>query len=276
MTWEEAVKSLREQIGMQDLVRHCYYDDPLIDAAERYYNSDEWEAVKQIIFKFIPGKVLDIGAGRGISSYAFVKEGCEVTALEPDSSTVVGAGAIKSLFEFSGHPIDIVQTYCETLPFNDSYFDIVYGRAVLHHAFNIQKFCTEAARVLKPGGVFIVTREHVITRIEDLQQFLDSHPLHNLYGGENAFMLEKYYSSIVSAGLKNIQVLGPLDSPINYSPMSYKEVQKILSSYVARFIGDRFADFFVTNKTLRQICLNILTNKMSTPGRLYSFVAVKL
>jgi hypothetical protein len=45
--------------------------------------------------------------------------------------------------------------------------------------------CKEIARVLRPSGRFIAVRDHVISKPEDLPKFLDTHPLHNLYGGEH-------------------------------------------------------------------------------------------
>jgi protein-L-isoaspartate O-methyltransferase len=90
LTWEEAVQSLRNQPDQKELVQYCYYDDPLESAAERFAQSEEWFAVTQLLKQKIPGQVLDIGAGRGISSYAFAKAGCSDTSLEPDSSKLVG------------------------------------------------------------------------------------------------------------------------------------------------------------------------------------------
>jgi protein-L-isoaspartate O-methyltransferase len=86
LTWEESVQSLRNQPEQKELVQYCYYDDPLESAAERFAQSEEWIAVTQLLKQKILGQVLDIGAGRGISSYAFAKAGCSVTSLEPDSS----------------------------------------------------------------------------------------------------------------------------------------------------------------------------------------------
>ena len=237
--------------------------------------SDEWQAIKNLLQRYLPGKVLDLGAGRGISSYAFAKHGCTVTALEPDPSPLVGAQAIQALADTTHVPIQIVKEYGETLPFNDNSFDIVYGRAVLHHARDLNKLCLEAARVLKPGGVFLATREHVISRRVDLQAFLDSHPLHRLYGGENAFLLKEYMDAIEGAGLAAKKVIGPMESPINYAPMSPLEFKTTVNSLLAGRIGNRVANWLAGKKIVQHFCGWYLSQNMNTPGRLYSFMAVK-
>ena len=154
LTWEDAVEWLKSQPEQQDLVKACYYDEPLIDAAKRFSKSEEWKAVRDILANWLPGDVLDLGAGNGISSYAFAKEGCTVAALEPDPSLKVGAGAIEILSKEIESSITIVQAFGETLPFNDCAFDIVHCRQVLHHADNLEQLCREVSRVLRKGGVF--------------------------------------------------------------------------------------------------------------------------
>jgi ubiquinone/menaquinone biosynthesis C-methylase UbiE len=275
ITWEEAVKSLTNQPDQKELVKYCYYDDPLESAAERFTQSEEWVTVTQLLKQKIPGKVLDIGAGRGISSYAFAKAGCSVTALEPDSSNLVGAGAISNLFKNTGLPIQIVQEWGETLPFANNTFDIVYGRAVLHHAKDLKQLCKEAARVLKPGGYFIATREHIISRKEDLQQFLDSHPLHHLYGGENAYLLEEYTGAIRSSGLQIIRSFNPLESVINYFPMSKSQYQSQVKNSLARRFGETLASKLAMFEQVQSLYSWYMSRKLDTPGRLYSFLAVK-
>ena len=169
-SWEEAVLWLRTQPDQQQLVR-CFYDDPLLDAAARYYASTEWIAVRGLL-KGNRGMALDLGAGRGISSYALARDGWKVSALEPDPSEVVGAGAIRSLARDAKLDIGVEQeNWGESLPYPDATFDLVYGRQVLHHARDLHQLCREAARVLKPGGTFVATREHVISRAEDLRIF---------------------------------------------------------------------------------------------------------
>jgi len=275
LTWEEAVQWLREQPDKQELVRHCYYDDPLLIVAERFNASEEWQALKALVGQHIPSKVLDLGAGRGISSYAFAKAGCSVVALEPDPSCLVGAGAIQSLFEKSGLAIEIVQEYGESLPFQDETFDIVYGRAVLHHARNLPMLCKEVGRVLKRGGILIATREHVISKKEDLQIFLNNHALHFLYGGENAYLLDEYTQAIREAGLRLQQSIEPMESVINYAPMTRSQFQMMTSAALAHFVGQRFSHTIASYQAIQHFYGRYISRKSETPGRHYAFLAVK-
>src|SRR6187402_3965077 len=109
MSWEEAVLWLKGHPDQAELVRACYFDDPLPEAAERYWRSAEWAEMRTYLP--CPGKALDIGAGRGISSFALARDGWRVTALEPDSSSVVGAGAIRALSAAAGVDIEVVEVF---------------------------------------------------------------------------------------------------------------------------------------------------------------------
>jgi SAM-dependent methyltransferase len=274
-TWEQTVLWLRQQPERQALVRDCYYDDPLESAAQRFHLSEEWQGLKHLLNNRFPCNVLDIGTGRGISSYAFAQEGCCVTALEPDPGPVVGTRAIKALKEQSGLPVRIIQGIAETLPFRDCSFDLVYGRAVLHHARNPKLFCLEATRVLKPGGLLLITREHVISKTGDLKAFLDFHPLHSLYGGENAFLLKDYKNAIRSSGLMLQKTIGPHESVINYAPMSQNQFRSSIMHSLERFVGEKIAINCVRNTRVLSIIGRILSAISTMPGRHYSFLAVK-
>jgi SAM-dependent methyltransferase len=224
-TWEEAVHWLRNQHGREDIVQDAYFDDPLTAAADRYWRSNEWHAVRAILGTG-PGKALDAGAGRGIASYALAMDGFTVTALEPDPSDLVGGGAIRSLALETSLPIRVETTLSECLPFDDASFDVIFARAVLHHIADLPAAMREFCRVLKPGGVFVAAREHVITSKDDLEAFFDSHPLHHRYGGENAYPLSVYKHAISASGLVIERTLGSLESPINFGPKSATDVHR--------------------------------------------------
>lgn len=249
MTWEESVLWLRNQKGQEDLVRACFFDDPLAKAAKRYWKSSEWHAIR----KYLPqkaGKALDLGAGRGIASFALAKDGWEVCALEPDQSDFVGSGAIKNLAKETGLKIKVFEEWGEKLPFENNSFDLVFVRQALHHARNLNELCKEIGRILKKGGLLIAVREHVISKKEDLPIFLASHPLHKFYGGENAFLLSEYEKAIKDAGIKLTYVINPLESDINLFPKK--------------------------NKYIPQIIMKFLGNLVNHPGRIYSFIGKKI
>lgn len=264
-TWEEAVLWLKAQPEEVELVRACYFDDPLVDAAERYYGSSEWAAVRKLIGR-AGGRALDVGAGRGISSYALARDGWQVTALEPDPSGVVGAGAIERLATESQLRIDVVRDWGESLPFPDASFDLVYGRQVLHHARDLPALCVEMARVLKPAGTFMATREHVIFKDADLAVFLAEHPLHRLYGGENAYRLREYKHAIQDAGIRLGRVLNPWASAINLHPRT--------AGQIAELIRKRLP--FVPAFVLTPSVLKRLGWLLRSPGTNYSFVGVRV
>ncbi len=264
MNWEEAVLWLRKQPEQAELVRACFYDDPLIEAARRYYNSTEWQSVRRFLPK-PPGMVLDIGAGSGITSYAFAKDGWNPVALEPDSSEIVGAGAIRSLAQESGLTIRVEENQGEEIPFDDETFDIVHCRQVLHHARNLVNLCSEAARVLKKGGIFIATREHVISRRKDLNKFLASHPLHRLYGKEYAYLLREYISAIKNAGITLEHILNPFQSDINLFPETVESFKVRLAKKM----------MFPWPQLIPNLLLTILGSVIKTPGRIYTFIGKK-
>ncbi|MGL3209609.1 class I SAM-dependent methyltransferase [Bradyrhizobium sp. BR 1433] len=274
-TWEDAVVWLRNQPDQRQLVLDAFYDDPLAEAAERYFRSSEWRAVASLLADR-SGTALDVGAGRGIASYALARTGFAVTALEPDPSAIVGAAAIRDLAGQTQLPIRVVEEFSERLPFADAAFDLVFARAVLHHTRDLEGACREMFRVLRPGGMLIAAREHVISKETDLPQFLAQHPLHHLYGGEHAFLLDRYTGALTAAGFSAIDTLAPLQSPINLFPYTLETLKSAIVTRLTQKVP--VAPLWRTAFASRLVFGSLLSMAErfdNRPGRLYSFVCHK-
>lgn len=275
MSWKQTVQWLRQQPEHEELILAGYYDDPLIEAAMRYWSSSEWREIRKFLPDAAGARALDVGAGRGIASFALAKEGFEVTALEPDGSELVGAQAIRDLALEQKLRIQVNEDFSERLPFADVSFDVVFARAVLHHTKDLRETCKELYRVLKPGGKFIAVREHVITHNGDLEKFLKIHPLHRYYGGENAFPLASYTESIRGAGFHMDQVLPPLRSAINFSPLSLTSLQQKLAQTASLGVPAIEAAWrgLLASRFVWARILPLIELFDRRPGRLYSFIA---
>ena len=195
--------------------------------------------------------------------------------MEADPSPLVGTNAIRELARATATTIDVKESRSERLPVDDCTFDVVFGRAVLHHVQDLEAACHEFYRVLKPGGMLIVIREHVISKVGDLPRFLALHPLHRYYCGENAYTIHKYISAIINAGFSLQEVIRPFSSAINLHPFSPEQ----LRAEIARRLGlvgslpTHVFECLVGNRFVWWLVRRILEAVDDRPGRLYSFVA---
>jgi SAM-dependent methyltransferase len=262
-TWEQAVRWFRSQPNCAQAVCQNYFDLPVRTAAERYAQSEEFAEVL---------RVLGVGNGRSILDLG--KHGWRVTAVEPDPSEEVGAGAIRSLIDETGLDVGLTQCRGEQLLFPDASFDAVHARQVFHHAASLEGMVRDTARVLRSGGKLLATREHVVDDEVQLAAFRAAHPLHRWYGGESAYSVSAYLGAFRSAGLRVAQVWGPVESILNFYPGSEAERQRLLRD-LGKGSWGKFGGWLERIPCVRQIQLKRVIRQDHTPGRLFSFLLEK-
>ncbi len=266
MTWEEAVRWYRAQPGNEAAIRANYFDLPVGPAARRYAASEEFGEVLRLLGPGEGRSVLDLGAGHGIASLTFAQAGWRVTAVEPDPSDEVGAGAIRALQAETGLPIEVLPA----LPTDASTFDAVFCRQVLHHVPDVAATMRALFHLLRPGGVALALREHVASDAEELAAFLQAHPLHRHYGGENAHPLEHYLRAATDAGFRVAHVWGPLESILNFHPGT----EKMRRAAVRRAVFRR-GGLMALLPSRAPLILGRVTAEDRTPGRIFSFFLSK-
>jgi len=226
MNWEKTIVQARTNPEFLHVIEQSYLAEDLVKNVERFRQSEEFiETLKQMASYFGDKKlrILDLGSGNGISAISFALQGHEVTAIEPDPSDTVGRGAIKKLCDHFHVLVNVVEGFGENTGMDNVSFDLVYTRQVLHHAADLNAFIKECYRVLKHNGILFTVRDHVIYNEKDKNWFLNTHPFHRYYGGENAFTLNEYTKGFALAGFQIDKMFKFYDSVINYSPMSQQE-----------------------------------------------------
>ena len=273
MNWHETIAHIRSTKDYDELVNAAYLGGDIHANVKRYAGSEEFKEILKKIRELHPSAthILDIGSGNGISAAAFSMNGYKVTALEPDPSDSIGAGAIRILKnDLNIHNLEVIENTAEN--FNSEIeFDIIFARQALHHATELDSFVLNCAKHLKVGGLFIAIRDHVLSEEKDLSAFLESHPLQKFYGGENAFTLNRYETAFTKARLKVIEEIGPLSSVINFHPRTEEDV----SLAVKQALASKGLGFISNNTWVQTVTRKYLDTLDKTPGRLYSFITLK-
>ncbi len=98
--------------------------------------------------------VLDVATGTGFTALAFAPLAQSVIGLD------VSPGMLRQAEQFARERgitnADFQEGAAEALPFAEASFDLVTCRIAPHHFLSVPQFLTETARVLKPGGRFVL------------------------------------------------------------------------------------------------------------------------
>lgn len=286
MTWEETIIQIRKEPEYSLLVEQAYFDADLLLNLSRFKESEEFKETLDFLKHLkLPLKLLDIGSGNGISAVAFAQLGYEVHAVEPDPSNTVGAGAIRILKErLQLDNLFVYESLAEDIAFDSNSFDVVYVRQAMHHAANLEKFVAECLRVLKPGGRLLTVRDHVIFDKKDKEWFLEMHPLHKFYGGENAYTSEEYKNAFAKAQGTVLQELSYYDSVINYAPETTSDIETKIKKYREGFRTKLKKRLGLLGSLPGMVSLYFLfsgkknkdvLDERKVPGRMYTYIVAK-
>lgn len=99
-------------------------------------------------------RVLDAATGAGFTALAFASRVKEVVGLDVSEGMLTQARANAQKEGLTN--VTFEKGAAESLPFSDATFDKVTCRVAPHHFLSIEQFCSEAHRVLKPGGKLLI------------------------------------------------------------------------------------------------------------------------
>ncbi len=184
-------------------------------------------------------KILDAGCGNGryankIYNQTFYKR---ISAID--------------LFDNSFDNISFQKASVESLPFNDNTFDLVYSISVVYYSDDVTKAINELKRVLKPGGILIITAFNkwsifsIFRKIKRILQLKSKYSLSNIN-----FLKPKFYLGLFPKHMYKIlecngyffplypQLLNYLSNKCNinnFAPKIMPSSNKLISKLKANF-----------------------------------------
>jgi SAM-dependent methyltransferase len=131
------------------------------------------------------GRIIDIGCMGGQSMVPLLKEGWDCFGVEISDAYLIACD----------RGIKCVQHDVNTgLPFNDGFFDAIWAEEVIEHLFDTDLFLKECFRVLKSGGVFIVSTPNLASLINRVRLLFGFYPRYVQYNNVGHGHL-RYYTS---------------------------------------------------------------------------------
>ena len=121
------------------------------EAVERHRYGDYAPWMPEIMGfnEFAGMRLLEIGCGMGTDLLQFARGGAKVTGIDLTPRSIEISQKHLTVYGESG---DFAIADCETLPFVNESFDVVYSNGVLHHTPDTAGAVREIHRVLRPGG----------------------------------------------------------------------------------------------------------------------------
>lgn len=144
--------------GSFDYAAHYQTDAEAFDYFAEHEGADarhENRRLHEAIIKAVPaaaGNILDVGCGSGWVAGYFCPKGHEVFSM--DISTV-NPIRVKKAYPYDNHYGIVADVFA--LPFAANSFDCIIAAEIIEHVPDPAEFLHSLLRVLKPGGVLIVT-----------------------------------------------------------------------------------------------------------------------
>ena len=150
-------------------------------------------------------RFLDIGCSQGNLTQFFKKPGAEIYGV--DINPLAVQESMSKGIKAQRHDIR------QSLPFENSFFEVVWMGEILEHVEDTDRLLAETLRVLKPGGKLILTVPNILSLENRLRMLVGRYPLFADYHcrGDNHmrfYTLRTIVSQLRERGFKIERVVG--------------------------------------------------------------------
>ena len=157
-------------------------------------------------------RVLEYGCGLGEISTLLAKSGAHVTTFDLSRKSVLTCRHRTRLNEVDAN-VSLCVAAGENLPYADESFDVVFGKAILHH-LDADLGWVDISRVLKPGGKAVFVEPMGMNPVLNFVRDYVPYPHKNPRGADrpvNYVDIQKWGRGFGSFGYREIQLFSMLE-----------------------------------------------------------------
>lgn len=188
--------------------------------------------------------VLEIGCGDGYGTAILAEQAARVTAVDVEAETVAHAAA-----QYPDAGIDFRTYDGERLPFDAGSFDAVVAFQVIEHVEDDAGFVAEAHRVLRPGGVLLVTTPNRAHRVPPGEPLWNPFHVREYLPDELETVLRTVFTQVEVAGIRGEAEVQRIEhARVRRGPSLRKMIPEPVRAWFDGDVAARYstACFFVT------------------------------
>jgi len=226
--------------------RHKWVADPLHQWSRQY----EYPFVYSKIMSFtkdnpeIPISILDAGSGVTFFPY-YLASIFRNSRVDCTDFNTLPAILIPKINSMTDTPVGFYRSDIRALPFDNNTYDVIYCISVLEHTKAFSQIIQEFKRLLRPGGILLVTFDISIDGDLDIPLKLAIELLHEL---GRSFNYPKEIGDLSSESLVTTRFIRSIDPSL--LPWKYPSIQ-----FLKSFTKFRFPKTFFPNLTF--YCVSI-------------------
>ena len=163
-------------------------------------------------------RVLDVGCGPGHAALAFAERGASLAAVDLSEAMLEQARRLAA--ERGLADVEFRRGDVESLPFPDASFEVVTSRYSAHHYPHPERALAEVARVLRPGGCFLLS-DTVAPEDHTLDTFFNTIELLRDPSHVRDHRVSEWKAMLEAAGLR-VEELRRAWLPIEFEPWIWR------------------------------------------------------
>jgi len=212
----------KKEVAKWDLLAAQATDEALLlrpnDDFRRYSErTSTMVGVNEFLGDLTGRRVLEIGCGLGEISALMAKSGAEVTAFDLSRNSVLTTRR-RAVLNDVDEQIALVVAAGEALSFADESFDVLFGKAILHH-LDVNLGSDQLFRVLKTGGKAIFVEPMGMNPVLKFVREYVPYPNKNPRGEDRPLNYEEIYAwgrGYQEYNFREIQLLSMIERGLGF------------------------------------------------------------